>query len=187
MFRRANVGGLAISLLLLLISCQDNQPTSPDTSPILTVHITGLDSAIFARDGQVCTSEFQVLVTDDQGEPVPDAPVALWVDSGPGDVSPAEGLSGPSGIVDAVYYVTVSGCPHSIIIMSVNDDGEDAGGGTWFVEVSAFVGDINDNPIADRTPVIFSVEPEIASIEPGYTGNVDQSGRSMPGSSATMM
>jgi len=74
----------------------------------------------------------------------------------------------------------VSGPPYHLDI-DVNDDGNDAGGGTWFIEVSAKVWDIFRNPVADRIPVVFSVNPEIASINPGYTGNVGQAGSSEPG------
>ncbi len=74
----------------------------------------------------------------------------------------------------------VSGPPFQLDI-DVNDDGEDAGGGAWGVEVSARVWDIHRNPVADRIPVVFTVDPEIANISPGHTGNEGQAGAPVKG------
>lgn len=74
----------------------------------------------------------------------------------------------------------VAGPPFQLDI-DVNDDGQDAGGGAWVVEVSARVWDIHRNPVADRIPVVFTVNPEIATIDPGFTGNVGIAGAPTPG------
>jgi len=64
----------------------------------------------------------------------------------------------------------VAGPPFQLDI-DVNDDGDDAGGGTWQIPVSARVWDVHRNPVADRIPVVFTVDPQIATIDPGFTGN----------------
>jgi hypothetical protein len=64
----------------------------------------------------------------------------------------------------------VSGPPAQLDI-DVNDDGDDAGGGTWEIPVSCRVFDLHRNPVADRIPVVFTVDPPIATIDPGFTGN----------------
>jgi len=45
------------------------------------------------------------------------------------------------------------------IDIDVNDDGEDAGGGAWSIEVAARVWDRYRNPVRDGTPVYFNVDP----------------------------
>jgi len=67
--------------------------------------------------------------------------------------------------------VAVVAGPPFQLDMDVNDDGEDAGGGTWQIPVSARVWDVHRNPVADRIPVVFTVDPQIATIDPGFTGN----------------
>ena len=59
--------------------------------------------------------------------------------------------------------------------------GVDAGGGAWIVEVSARVWDIHRNPVRGRIPVSFTLNPEIANIEPAYTGNLNRNGESVEG------
>jgi len=74
----------------------------------------------------------------------------------------------------------VSGPPFRLDI-DLNDDGDDALGGAWKVQVSARVYDIHQNPVADNIPVVFTVTPDIATITPGYTGNEGATGASEPG------
>ncbi|MBT7617283.1 MAG: hypothetical protein HN590_08375 [Calditrichaeota bacterium] len=74
----------------------------------------------------------------------------------------------------------VSGPPFQLDI-DVNDEGEDAGGGAWQIEVSARVWDIHRNPVANRIPVVFTVEPEIANIEAAWTGNLGAAGTAVQG------
>jgi len=74
----------------------------------------------------------------------------------------------------------VAGPPFQLDI-DVNDDGDDAGGGAWVVEVSARVWDIHRNPVANGIPVVFSVDPQIATISPGHTGNDGRRGEPTPG------
>ncbi|MBM3328774.1 MAG: hypothetical protein FJY67_04760 [Calditrichaeota bacterium] len=64
----------------------------------------------------------------------------------------------------------VAGPPFQLDI-DVNDDGDDAGGGAWVIEVSTRVWDINRNPVANSIPVILTVDPPIANVSPGFTGN----------------
>lgn len=73
----------------------------------------------------------------------------------------------------------VSGPPHMLDV-DLNDSGEDANGGAWRIPVSARVYDIHRNPVSNNIPVIFSIEPDIATISNGFTGNVEN-GESEPG------
>lgn len=72
--------------------------------------------------------------------------------------------------------VQVVAGPPDLLDIDVNDDGEDAGGGAWSVEVSARVYDFYRNPVANRIPVAFTVDPDIATIAPGHTGNEGRNG-----------
>jgi len=74
----------------------------------------------------------------------------------------------------------ISGPAHSLDI-DLNDEGDDADGGAWRIEVSARVYDMHHNPVANNLPVVFSVEPEIASISAGFTGNESWANESEPG------
>jgi len=74
----------------------------------------------------------------------------------------------------------VAGPPFQLDI-DVNDDGTDAGGGAWAVEVSARVWDMNRNPVANRIPVVFTINPEYANIDPAYTGNIGRGGVAVQG------
>jgi len=78
----------------------------------------------------------------------------------------------PELIVQVVLsrVAVVAGPPFQLDI-DVNDEGNDAGGGAWAVEVSARVWDLHRNPVANDIPVVFTVDPEIANIDPGHTGN----------------
>jgi hypothetical protein len=80
----------------------------------------------------------------------------------------------------------VSG-PPELMDIDVNDDGNDAGGGAWVVEVSARVYDFWRNPVANNIPVAFTVEPDIATINPASTGNVGSAGDSAQGLAYTLM
>ncbi|MBT3233382.1 MAG: hypothetical protein HN356_11265, partial [Calditrichaeota bacterium] len=77
-------------------------------------------------------------------------------------------------------FAIISGPPFQLDI-GVDNDGEDVGGGAWALEVSARVWDIHRNPVADRIPVVFTVEPQIANISAGWTGNENSNGESVPG------
>ena len=107
MLRYAYVGGLAVFLIVWLVSC-DDQPTSPPQNfPDVSVQISGLDSAIVALEGDLCASALEIYVTDENDEPVSEVPVKLWVDSGPGETAFQNSESDSAGIVQAIYYVTV--------------------------------------------------------------------------------
>ncbi|MBT3233383.1 MAG: hypothetical protein HN356_11270 [Calditrichaeota bacterium] len=88
----------------------------------------------------------------------------------------------PDDFVSTVYngFAVLNGPPTQIEI-SVSNNGIDAGGGAWAIEVSARVWDENRNPVDDRIPVVFTVEPEIANIEAGWTGNINRNGESFSG------
>ncbi|MBT7617934.1 MAG: hypothetical protein HN590_11690, partial [Calditrichaeota bacterium] len=77
-------------------------------------------------------------------------------------------------------FAIISGPPF-ILDIGIDNHGEDAGGGAWALEVSARVWDIHRNPVKDRIPVVFTVEPEIANISVGWTGNENSNGESLPG------
>lgn len=83
-----------------------------------------------------------------------------------------DSLNNPERIVQVTLStVAVVAGPPFQIDLDVNDEGTDIGGGSWAVEVSCRVWDSHRNPVANRIPVLFTVEPEIATIDPGYTGN----------------
>jgi len=77
--------------------------------------------------------------------------------------------------------------PPDLLDIDVNDDGKDAGGGAWSVEVSARIFDIYKNPVADGIPVTFTVDPEIATIDPSQTGIPGLSGTALPGLAYSQM
>jgi len=88
----------------------------------------------------------------------------------------------PDNTIGAIAsgVMVVSGPPFQADL-AVNDLGVDKGGGLWEIEVSALVWDIHSNPVADNIPVDFTVDPGIATITPGFTGNLSQNGVSTPG------
>ena len=88
----------------------------------------------------------------------------------------------PDDVISTMFagFAVISGPPFQLDL-SVNNIGIDAGGGAWAIEVSARVWDMHRNPVADRIPVVFTVEPEIASIEAGWTGNENRNGISVRG------
>ncbi len=67
--------------------------------------------------------------------------------------------------------VAVVGGPPYHLDIDMDNEGEDAGGGVWVVEGSVRVWDIYRNPAADSIVVLLTVDPEIATIEPGYTSS----------------
>jgi len=83
--------------------------------------------------------------------------------------------------ISAMITIAVVSGPPFQVDLDVNDLGVDKGGGLWEIEVSARVWDLHRNPVADNIPVVFTVEPEIATITPGFTGNLSQNGVSTPG------
>ncbi|MDP8240047.1 MAG: Ig-like domain-containing protein [Candidatus Hatepunaea meridiana] len=109
MKRFTYVGGMAVILGWLLLSCQSDQPTSPlpHSGLSLNVQITHLDSIINATEGELCPIAFEVIVTDDSAIPVPEAQVMIEIATGPGNVAPGAALSNQSGIVNALYYLTM--------------------------------------------------------------------------------
>jgi len=82
-----------------------------------------------------------------------------------------------SALISTVQVV--AGPPASIDI-DVNDDGDDAGGDSWKIPVAVRVFDRLMNPVRDGIPVSFTIDPDIGSIEPGFTGN-DIGNGSTPG------
>lgn len=77
--------------------------------------------------------------------------------------------------------VSVVGGPAFQLDIDINNFGVDVGGGAWKIEVSARVWDIHRNPVSDGCPVIFTVEPEIANVSTGLTGNKNFNGVSTQG------
>jgi hypothetical protein len=84
-------------------------------------------------------------------------------------------------IIEAFITIMVVSGPPELMDIDVNNNGFDAGGGSWVVEVSARIYDAWRNPVADHIPVAFTVDPDIATINPAYTGNVNMAGDSFPG------
>jgi len=81
--------------------------------------------------------------------------------------------------------VRVTAGPPFGIDIDVNDEGEDIGGGAWLIEVSARIWDRYRNPVSDRIPVWFTVEPQVANIDPAFTGNENRAGEIIPGMAFT--
>ena len=83
----------------------------------------------------------------------------------------------------------VTSMPWSINIsnISINRNGRSLGGSEWSLDVSITVSDDSNNPVAAEVPVTFSVEPDIATIEPALTGNPDSRGISRPGVANTTL
>jgi len=77
--------------------------------------------------------------------------------------------------------LAVIGGPPFQCDISVDSRGEDAGGGTWELEVAVHVWDVHRNPIADGLPVMLTVDPQVATIENAVTGNRNRDGVSTPG------
>jgi len=93
-------------------------------------------------------------------------PDTVWVEPG----VPGQWRRDTVSVILSTVQV-VAGPPAAIDI-DVNDDGDDAGGGTWQIPVSARVFDSHLNPVANNIPVGFTVIPDdIATIDPGFTGN----------------
>ena len=87
--------------------------------------------------------------------------------------------------VASVVEVTVLPDPASSAELIVNSNGADAGGGAWMLEAWARFWDIYRNPVEDGLPVSFWVDPEIASISVGRTGNENMEGEPQPGTAFT--
>ncbi|MBM3325644.1 MAG: hypothetical protein FJY65_01490, partial [Calditrichaeota bacterium] len=82
--------------------------------------------------------------------------------------------------VTASPVAVISGPPFQLDV-DVNDKAVNAGGGAWICEVSARVWDIHRNPVANNIPVVFTVDPQIATISAGLTGNRSRAWNSIPG------
>ncbi len=110
MFRFTYVGGMAAIIVFILMSCTSEQPTSPfDPLPErpLNLKITQLDSVIIAEEGELHPAAFEVIVTDEEHLPAADAEVMIAVVSGPGSVAPDRAFCDRSGVVRALFYMTV--------------------------------------------------------------------------------
>jgi hypothetical protein len=86
-----------------------------------------------------------------------------------------------SAICTKVYVA--SGPPHFISV-SVNNEGVNAEGGCWNLEVSARISDRYMNPVADSIPVVFSCD-SVAQIGAAFTGNENSHGQSTHGVAIT--
>lgn len=108
MYRLPYVGGLALIIIVLIVSCQDDQPTSPlQNSLDVSLEISGLENAITAQEGELRAEAFEVRVIDIDSLPAPNVPVGIWVESGPGEVARQADPTNDQGIVEALYYVAV--------------------------------------------------------------------------------
>jgi len=87
----------------------------------------------------------------------------------------------PDEIIEAFILIMVVAGPPFQLDIDVDDNGIDAGGGAWAIEVSARIWDLHRNPVADGIPVFFTVDPEIANIDPGLTGNQGWNNRPVRG------
>ncbi len=79
-----------------------------------------------------------------------------------------------------ISAIVVIGGPPDQIDLDVDNEGVDAGGGIWRIEVSARVYDEYRNPVRDGIPVQFTCD-SIASISNGWTGNEGLHGQSEQG------
>ncbi len=90
------------------------------------------------------------------------------------------------GAVETCVPITgsVVAGPPAEIDMGLDEVGEDAGGGSWDVEISALVKDALQNVVLDGTVVFFEVSPpELAQVlsTAVVVGNVNQDGDTHPG------
>lgn len=126
MFRLLNVCGIVAALLMVLISCEVEQPTQSSgllSEKPLTISISQLDSSVFADEGELYPIAFEVSVTDSSDYYMQNVPLFLSVSSGPGDVAPTFAFTDSSGILEALYYLTVPpGDTTSVISISTGDD-----------------------------------------------------------------
>ncbi|NQT34912.1 Ig-like domain-containing protein [bacterium] len=110
MFRFTYVGGIAAIIVFIMMSCTSEQPTSPlESLPdrSLNLKITQLDSTIIAEEGELYPAAFEVIVTDEEHLPAADVAVMIAVVSGPGSVAPNRAFCDRSGVVRALFYMTV--------------------------------------------------------------------------------
>ena len=93
-----------------------------------------------------------------------------------------DSLANPDDIVEVISSrVSVTSGPPFELDIDVNNEGEDAGGGAWVIEVSARIWDEYRNPVANLIPVVFSISLQNANIAAGYTGNVGRTGEAVDG------
>ncbi len=105
MYRSKYVGWLPLFALLLILSCEDNPPTAPLPFDVY-VQIDSF-TAIIAQEDALHAVAFELLLTNDVGDPVSGAGFNVWVESGPGETAFQQSESDPDGIVRALYYLTV--------------------------------------------------------------------------------
>ena len=106
MFRRSSYMGLYLALPILFNSCLEEHPTAPQGLPETgwTVQIAGLDSAYFAQESGFGVAAFNLIVTDSSDIPVPEAPIMVWVDAGPGEVFLLSDQTDVDGRLKALFY-----------------------------------------------------------------------------------
>ncbi len=106
MYKLMYVGGLALILILMVISCQNDTPTSPQPQFDVYVQIDTV-GAIIALEDEIQAVAIELFISDDSGEPVSGIPFQIWVESGPGATAYRQTESDPEGIVQVLYYLTV--------------------------------------------------------------------------------
>ncbi|MCB2200077.1 hypothetical protein KQI63_11770 [bacterium] len=84
------------------------------------------------------------------------------------------------------YSGETMGIPASVEL-SVNFDGEDAGGAVWELSVAALVRDGDGQPVEDGKTVIFSLDSDDVYIGDGETGNPSIFGQTAPGVAFTSL
>ena len=61
--------------------------------------------------------------------------------------------------------------PAEFVEIDYDEEAVDGGGAVWMLQISTRVQDIMNNDVADSVQVLYTVEPEIAHVTDGFTGN----------------
>ncbi len=77
--------------------------------------------------------------------------------------------------------IQVAGGQPFAMNINVDENGYDAGGGAWEVEVAVNVWDETESPVADGVMINFELDADIGIIHPAVTGNQNRRGASEPG------
>ncbi|MFC2170920.1 hypothetical protein ACFLQJ_02965 [Calditrichota bacterium] len=99
----------------------------------------------------------------------------------------ARGTPQADSVIAVFTGLAVVAGPPAFADVDVNEIGEDGGGAIWNLEVSARISDLRHNPVSDSIQVQFTLDPEIATIGDGFTGNEDVSGEITPGVANTIL
>lgn len=110
---------LLCGFVLLIASCKTDQPTAPHQYPDSDIRFVGLDSIYTGDEGSLVAAAFEVTVFTPENQPLAGIPVSLSVTTGPGIVAIRDHLTSSGGIVEALYYTTLSLGDNRVTISAV--------------------------------------------------------------------